>query len=115
MNNSIEALKLLLLQDASWNIRDKNCKNSVHLAVTMGDIKIMKMLMEYGASVDVVNNKVRTAFHLAARKVIDLLLQQSAVVNAKDSNDQTALQLATFKGSIEARELLLKHGFSVHD
>ena len=46
--------------------------------------------------------------------IVDILLQNSADVNAKDHNDDTALMLAANSGQTEIVELLLQNNAEVN-
>ena len=74
----------------------------------------VKSLLEYGATVNEVDDKGRTPLHNAARagftEVIKLLLSAGANVNIRMENDATPLALAVKKKRQAAIEILQAHG-----
>jgi ankyrin repeat protein len=90
---------------------------ALHVAAGRGDIRMTRLLLDYGAYVNTRNNAGRTALHSAIAKftdrngaaVISLLLEQGADPNALDKNKQNPLHYATKFALKEVCELLLDH------
>jgi ankyrin repeat protein len=73
----------------------------LHIAVgdSSSTFKTVKLLLDYGAKVNVLNQDKNTPLHLAVRHNIDtfkLLLDNGAFVNAKNKNGNTPLHIAVF-------------------
>ncbi|XP_058801174.1 putative ankyrin repeat protein RF_0381 [Phymastichus coffea] len=76
----------------------------LHFAVTQSSLDVIKLLLEYGASVEMVDAFGRTPLHLACSiyeftqkyygvnvEIIRVLLENDSNVNAKDKNNNTPL------------------------
>lgn len=79
--------------------------------VRLGDLKVIKSLVELGAKMDQTNPEGLTALHLAAKsgnlEVLKYLLEKKADPNVTDKNDATPLFLAAQSGAINVvRELV---------
>ncbi len=97
------------------------------LASSMGDLKALTMLLDYGADVNEApaNTLGRTALQAAALRkpgphkmaVINLLLERGANVGAGPANDGgvTALQAAAISGDITLADLFLSRGADVNE
>ena len=74
---------------------------------------IVKLLLEYGASLDPRDSSGRTALAIAAEKghegIVKLLLDRGACLGPRDSRGRTALAIAAIVGSKAIVELLLRY------
>jgi ankyrin repeat protein len=96
------------------------CKSiSIHQAVFDGNIEAVKQHLDAGAEVDAKDDEfVATFLHWAAaggqNEIVELLINNGADVNAKDSLDGTPLHLAAREGHMETAELLIAEGADVN-
>ena len=96
------------------NVQDKAGDTALHLATQArrGD-EIVRILLQYGASMDVTNKKGRTPLHFAASHgygMVRLLCENGANVDTRDCEGQTPLFAALAKGYNVIAETLLEHG-----
>ena len=84
----VEAMKVLILDDAEVDAVDKSESTALHLAAWRGHVDVAKVLLENGAKVNAVDKIKRTALHRASRNghvdVAKVLIQNGAKVNAVD-------------------------------
>jgi ankyrin repeat protein len=89
---------------------------ALHLAAFFGQAEVMQYLIEKGANVNSVARNVMKVMplHSAAAqsnvRIVELLLDQGALVNAQQEGGFTALHAAAQSGNLEMARLLLKHG-----
>jgi SHAQKYF class myb-like DNA-binding protein len=78
----------------------------------------VKILIEHGASVSLVNNKLQTCLHLVAREGYDLianfLILKGCPVNAVDINGDTAAHVAARHGHLSVIQVLTDCGANFH-
>ncbi|VVC33012.1 VPS9 domain,Ankyrin repeat-containing domain,Ankyrin repeat [Cinara cedri] len=88
----------------------------LHVAVNSGKIDIVKMLIEYGADVNLVTtSEQRTALHLAVQnklsEIVDILLDSKKCdINKQDNCGNSELHYACSVGDANIISKLLKHG-----
>lgn len=79
------------------------------LAITKGDVSVVKKFIEYGVDVNEMTNG-KTPLMYAARynnlEIVKLLLDKGAKTNIKDSNNLTALDYARISKATEVFEYL---------
>ena len=91
----------------------------IHSACSVGDSASVKELLEYGASVNAVDEHGLSCLHVAsesghvATMAVLLDAKPAADVNAVDRRGQTSLHRAVHVGQHEATALLLAHGADV--
>ncbi|CAK1543624.1 unnamed protein product [Leptosia nina] len=89
---------LELVKGSNINAADKLGKAAIHYAAIQGDVKILQVLQENGADINLSNEKDNdfTALHYAARKsfigAIDYLLASNAAIK-KDKNGYTYIDI----------------------
>lgn len=94
---------------------------ALHLATALKDTMSTKLLLHYGATVDVASVMYHTPLHFAALNAdLDLtsfLIQNGANIDARDSFLKTAAMMAIERNSLEILEMLYKYGanFSCRD
>ena len=87
----------------------------IHQAAEAGNITVVKYHLDAGVNVNVEDNFFnRTPLHHAAiedqKEIVELLIDNSADVNAKDVNGYTPLDWAIFNKDTKTVDLLRKHG-----
>ena len=99
---------LLKHNEIDFFIKDKN--TPLFYAIDIGDIKIVKLLIEYGANIHNVNSNLKTALHIAVEgnhvDVVRLLLENDIDISSKDSYGQTPMFYAKQNANNEIIELL---------
>jgi len=89
----------------------------LHIAAQKGEISRLKLLLENGAPVDVLDRDEASPLHHAAynghMKCVKKLLDFNADIELKDSEGSTPLHNAAFQGHDEICEVLIKKGASV--
>ena len=140
LNNHADVVRLLLEHQASVDIQEhwgysilenhagvqlpiheisavqpKNKGGSaLMLAAQAGNIEIIKLLLEYKASVNLQSQQFVSALMLAASndhsKIVELLLEYGADVNLQSHQGLSALMTAASKSHVETVRILLKYG-----
>jgi ankyrin repeat protein len=115
----ISAKSLLAVNSAAVNSQDKSSdKTTLVVAVEQGNIRIVKMLLEKGAEVNLqggeYGNALQTASFYGRKEIAAMLLDQGAEVNAQGGLYGNALQAASRKGYKEIVELLIENGAVVN-
>jgi len=113
---SNEITKILLINGADANARDKEGKPPLHRAVSYNRKDLVTLLLDHGAEIDATDRYQYTALHWAVsqnqKEMVELLLIRGASVNVKNSQRETPLDL-TWGGSgrdKEIAELLRRYG-----
>ena len=115
--DDFDTAKNLLAQDKSLaQATSKNRLALTEIAAATGHDKILKLLLDNGASLDSTDGT--TPLHAAAiynqANAAALLIARGAKVDAFDKRGFTPLHLAVIQGSTEIVALLLKHGWLKH-
>lgn len=132
-----EVAKLLIKKGYDINRRANDTTTALHLAAYEGRIKMLKLLIELGADLNIQINedsllsygKGFTPLHSALRndtgwggppnkyqvEAAKVLIQSGCDVNIKSSHDETALHFACMSQNIDVVKLLLKHKANVND
>jgi ankyrin repeat protein len=112
---------LLISKGANINAPSQTGKIPLQLAFENEHLDVITLFMEKGVAVNTpIDRYNRTLLHRAAimgkLKVINLLLEKGAEINAKDKSERTALQLAEAMGHKAAVEFLKSKGaeFEAH-
>ena len=96
---------------------DHPSRTALYLASEVGDLKVVEVLLNACARVDVVDRNKFTPLMMAARggyhDVVSHLITSGADVNKKDAFDRTALYLASEVGHLKIVEALLNAGARV--
>lgn len=118
--NGHEGIVRLLLQKTTLSVNfdttDKHGWTPLLLAVRSGNITIIELLLDAGASPDVRTEAEETILHLAARNgdgtLFEILLRTKGVElkNARDGQERTPLWVAAQGGHVKIVELLLGTG-----
>ena len=90
---------------------------SLHQAVCLNDIDLLKRLLAQGEPVDIRDHRGMTALHVAAatgqEAIITLLLQCGADLKITDNQGQTAMVHAVKGGHVDAVRLLTVYDLNV--
>jgi len=93
---------------------DEDGQPPLHVAIQEGQMEIVKLLLDAGASVESVGYHGWHPLHIAASlgnlELVDLLLERGADIRARSSTRQTALHKAASSGSIAVVRRLIEAG-----
>ncbi|KAG6354339.1 hypothetical protein INS49_004356 [Diaporthe citri] len=117
-----EVVRLLVSHGSNVNFKDKIGRTPLLWAATNGHYDLVKTLLETGADVSAVNNRGRTALHLAVdstdtthiEEIMKILLQYQADARAISDGGWTPLHNAAQKGLTCVVERLLEAGASIN-
>ncbi|KAJ0045869.1 hypothetical protein Pint_06566 [Pistacia integerrima] len=106
-----EVLSLLKTQKYdSLDCRDKEGRTPLHLAVSKGNIRCAKVLLESGANKDAKSKDGRTALNIAAangdRRMAEVLIEMGADPTIMDDRGRSCFDVARDKGQVEVMEIL---------
>lgn len=98
-NDDTEIVEMLINAKANLDIiGHNNLETALHWADTMGNGKIVNVLVKAGANLNLKYNKGHTILMSAGlsckNDLVNLLLDSGADINLKNDNNKTALQLA---------------------
>ncbi|KAI0393770.1 hypothetical protein F5Y17DRAFT_287681 [Xylariaceae sp. FL0594] len=121
-NWSISTLRLLRRHGADLEVRDQIQRTPLLWAATNSNIGIASFLLENGADVTAVNNRGRTALHLAVEShdkehredMVRLLLDHGADPRAKSDGGWTPLHNAAQSGHLAVAALLIEKNADVN-
>ncbi|XP_014278313.1 integrin-linked protein kinase [Halyomorpha halys] len=96
------------------NQGDDHGFSPLHWACKEGHVKIVELLIQRGARINVTNRGDDTPLHLAAahghREIVHMLLRNRADVNFTNEHGNTPLHYAAFWGYQQIAEDLINHG-----
>lgn len=111
-NKVIDAL--LKTAGIAIDLRAKNGDSAIMLASYLGNLKVVKELLQRGAAI---NHPGWTPLHYAATaghlELIRLLLEHHAYIDAESPNKTTPLMMASRNGNIQVVQLLIEQGADV--
>ncbi|XP_034936938.1 uncharacterized protein [Chelonus insularis] len=119
LSNIPECIESLLKAGASPNNPQVYTETPLHVAASLGSVRSVVLLLNYGADVRVQFGQARsTPLHLAAEEgsseCTKHLLEAGAPIDARNSRGQTALHLAALAQSAETLETLIAAGANVN-
>ena len=111
-NILIQLLKAgAMINEANGNGEYNASDNALIIATAAGSFECLKILLEYGASINYQNSYGETALMIAGmcreRTCLQLLLEHNASINVQDNEGMTALMHAAAKGSAECVKILI--------
>jgi len=112
--SGLEAVELLLQNDAGPSDRDVHGQTPLHVACRLGDDAIVQRLcrglLQSQKSVDIQDEHQQTPLHVSAASghtaIIRLLIDQGADKDAKDEKDYRPIELAASMGHLAAIKAL---------
>ncbi|RVX65859.1 hypothetical protein B0A52_10272 [Exophiala mesophila] len=117
--NDAEICEQLLQHGAGLSLAQQSPPKStpLHRAARRGDKKLVSLMLEWGAYVNITNSKRQTPLHHAAKSgrldIIKILIAASASVVAVDNHGQTALFAACTFAQTDAVKLLWARGSNI--
>ncbi|KAK1792438.1 hypothetical protein P4O66_012383 [Electrophorus voltai] len=112
--------KLLLDKKANPNARallQQNGFTPLHIACKKNRVKVMELLVKYGASIQAITESGLTPIHVAAfmghLNIVLLLLQNGASPDICNIRGETALHMSARAGQMEVVRCLLRNGARV--
>jgi hypothetical protein len=115
-NDDVAAVREILNRlprDAA--LRREGSAKALHIAATLGQVRLVRAMLEEGVAVDAKSPSGCTPLMMAAGEpnsveIARLLLASGADVNAADSRGATPLMCAAMAGDVPLVQLLLKRG-----
>ncbi|CAO3652793.1 unnamed protein product [Cunninghamella blakesleeana] len=118
-NNSLEALRILLLQTDSL-VNDPNGPFSelpLHAAASVGNFDAIELLLEHGSKVDLQDTLGHTplsnSLFSSNYSCTELLIKSDSPIDTVDNQGNTLLHLAVSNHFTKAIPLLIQHGVSI--
>lgn len=107
--------KLLLKRGADCNDQDTPGTTPFLVALAHQPLRVVKLLLKYGADIRAINMHGKTALHWAAKNflnvgVLKFIQAQGFDVECADKQGQVALHHAAKSSNFKGCELLLNHG-----
>ena len=96
------------------NARDSTGWTLLHITARNGDFETARVLVEFGAAMDVKSQKGFTPLHesilMGNSRVAELLITRGANITLEDNEGRTPLKMAIDKGRTDIAEALRKKG-----
>ncbi|ERF71769.1 hypothetical protein EPUS_01684 [Endocarpon pusillum Z07020] len=114
-DNSINFLKFKeLVQNIDARTGEPHCYTPLHIAAHSNHLSTVKLLLDFGADVDLVDRLAeKTALHYAAElgfvDIVRVLLDHGCHPNLPDARGMTPELLAVEKGHVEVSAMLSRH------
>ena len=126
LNGHEQATLLLLKRNRTFKINAQSKldhSTPLHLACKGNNIRVVKLLMGYGANVMSRNKDGATSLHIAcqlnhynvAKYLLGKTRKPSNVANAKDYNGWTALHWVSYLGNVSLLQVLMQYGAVLPD
>jgi ankyrin repeat protein len=100
------------------NATDVSGRTPLFFAVSAGNLDMVRLLVENGASVRVGDNNLRAPIHFANwagnKEMLDLLLEKGAVVDTRAIGGATPLIHASLNDSFEMSRFLIERGADIN-
>ncbi|CAG7629519.1 unnamed protein product [Allacma fusca] len=115
---NIKVSRLLLLAGANPNERTQ-WRNAPLLAVCAGEglVEMVSLLLEFGASINAMDEDGNTALHMAADNgqldMVRVLVQQGAVISQVNQDEECALVKASISNRLAVVAFLLQQNWAV--
>ena len=110
-NKNYEKVELFLSKYENIDFVIKNNNTLLFYAIDLGDLKVVKLLIEHGANLYHINNNLETTLHIAVKRdtveITRYLLEEGiTTISNKDFYGNTALFYANKNANNEIIELL---------
>ncbi|WP_265035252.1 MULTISPECIES: ankyrin repeat domain-containing protein [unclassified Wolbachia] len=111
-NSDLNKVRGLVAQGANIDTNDKNGNTLLYSAAEIGDLNLVKLLLDNGANIEAKNGEYQaTPLHGAVENyridVVKLLLNRGANVNAEDKDNWTPLHYAADTNSLDIVKVLV--------
>ncbi|KAJ8669988.1 hypothetical protein QAD02_001247 [Eretmocerus hayati] len=97
---------------------EKDFRSPLHSSVYLGDLDIVRKLLDRGAALHVLNKNDETALMLAAKfenfDIVDLLLSNEKLKNCANRENFTHLHIACMRNRVDVVQKLLEHPSDVN-
>lgn len=104
-----DIIKLLIERGADLNCKCYETPLTI-LATLDHNVSLIKLLLDHGANIDLINLNGQNTLHVAAYwgniAVVKLLIERGAKLNVKDWSGDTALEIARSRGHLSIVRLL---------
>jgi serine/threonine-protein phosphatase 6 regulatory ankyrin repeat subunit A/serine/threonine-protein phosphatase 6 regulatory ankyrin repeat subunit B len=114
-----ELCEILLKHKVKIDAVDEHGDQPLHLACRKGHSETVKLMVSYGANINVVNNYRRTPLHESAGgdkdcpELCEILLKHKTKIDAVDKDGYQPLHRACQKGHSETVKLMVSYGANV--
>jgi ankyrin repeat protein len=92
--------------------------NSIHTMIKLGDIEMVKNLINTGTDIEACDANGYTPLIVASMNnlpiIVQLLIDAGAKLDAEDKNNVTAINHAAYNGYTNVVELLIRSGANIH-
>ncbi|KAI6660993.1 Transient receptor potential cation channel [Oopsacas minuta] len=109
----LSCLRLLLINDAMKDKKDKYGMTPMHYACLRGNVEGVRTLLEFGADPWKEDEQSQNCLHIAAyygfKEIIELILKIPGNVFASDFEDETAFHLCATEGHVNVLGQLFLH------
>jgi ankyrin repeat protein len=99
-------------------LRDRSGRVPLHIAIDFEQEELVKMLLDHGAKVDIIDEEQQTPLHNAAElghgAIVKTLLQSGAAIDATDKLGATPLFLAAKDGHHGVVKILIENGATLN-
>jgi len=116
LSRDIEIIKLILKHSEKTiiiNSRTDNGKTPLHYAVNLQEIKIVKLLLENGANIDLQDyeheyNILHYAINFGSKELVEFCLTNNIDINRQDIFGNTALHYSVIEGNNEILNMVIE-------
>lgn len=114
--DDIDAMKKYIAVGADLNATDENGATALHIAAYRGNIEMVRLLLESGATFEIGVFHIAIAQSKDQPEIVQLFIEHGADLNQKAEigNGHTALMYAAEFGHVEVGKLLLANGADIN-